>query len=145
MPDTHWTVTGVRLGPSELQAPPSGAVGLHVPPPLLEDEPLLPPLEEPPDPLPDPPPLLLLPEDPPEPPPLLLLPLPLPLPPPDTPLELPLPEEPPELPPEPPSPPRRGAPAPEHASAKDEAIARKKNVLRMTAGITLPWLGRLRY
>lgn len=126
-----------------MQAPPSGGVGLQVPPPLLEDDPLLPPLEEPPDPLPDPPPLLLLPEDPPEPLPLL----PLPLLPPDTPLELPLPDDPPELPPEPPSPLplTRGAPAPEHASAKVEAIARKKNVLRMAAGITLPWLGRLRY
>jgi hypothetical protein len=124
----------VRLGESELHAPPSGGVGLHAPP---DDEPLLPPLEEPPDPLPDPPPLLL-PEEPPEP-------LPLPLLPPDTPLELPLLEDPPELLPEPPSPPPRGAVAPEHANTKDHEKEKKSSVLRIVAGITLPWLGRLRY
>lgn len=110
-----------------------------------DDEPLLPPLEELPELLPDPPPLPP-PED-------EELPDPPPLPPPDE-LELPplpLPDDPPEpLPPddplEPPaSPTPRGALAPEQASTKPVAIAKKKNPLRMVAGITLPWLGRLRY
>jgi hypothetical protein len=134
VPGTHASVTGVGLGVSVLQGPLSGTgLGLQAAP---DDEPLLPPLEDPPDPLPDPPPLLL-PEDPPEPEPLPLLP-------PDTPLELPLPEDPLELP-EPPSPPTRGALAPEHASAKNEASEKKRTQGRMFAGITLPWLGRLRY
>ena len=136
-------------GSNELHAPPSGGVGLHMT--LPDDDPLPPPDEE----LPDPPPLPLpdeeLPEPPPLPPPEELLDVP-PLPLPDDPPE-PLPPDPPPLPPPdepldaPPSP-TRGAPAPEHASTTQEPMEKakeKRNELRMLAGFTLPWLGRLRY
>jgi hypothetical protein len=132
-PDVHWSVTGALLDESELHTPPSpGGVGLHGEAP--EEDPLPPP-EEPPEPPPLPPPEEL-PDPPPLPLPDELLEMP-PLLPPDDPLELP------------PSSPPRTALAPEHETSPTKADAREKKRMacRMFAGIgiTLPWLGRLRY